>query len=398
MRAFFLALLIAVVATPLQAAPWARPAASALLDYGQRIETHGLDPADYELGRLRMALAGQDQAALDAAATRSFALLARDLANGHTPVAQRRLSYFRGMGLTPEAAATLMDRALIAGDITGALDRLAPTSADYRMLRAALVSQPASGAEAEKARIRANLERWRWLPRDLGGRYLMVNIPEYVVRLVDNGQVIATHRVVVGKRKTPTPQFQTSASGIILNPTWTVPQSIIAESVGALVRNRPGVARARGYSWSGSGGNLQVVQQPGPTNALGQMKIDMPNPLSIFLHDTPSKTLFGQPERAFSHGCVRTDKPFDLAAKLLAGTEWTPERIAQVIEGRETVTAKLPRPVPVYVVYMTVQAEPGGALRSFEDLYGLDAGLSQSLGATGLAATRPLADTYCAAG
>lgn len=398
MRAFFLALLIAVVATPLQAAPWARPVANALLDYGQRIQTHGLDPADYELERLRIALAGQDQAALDAAATRSFALLARDLANGHTPAAQRRLSYFRGMGLTPEATAALMDRALLAGDVTGALDRLAPTSADYRMLRAALVSQPATGAEAEKARIRANLERWRWLPRDLGGRYLMVNIPEYVVRLIDNGQVIATHRVVVGKRKTPTPQFQTSASGIILNPTWTVPQSIIAESVGSLVRNRPGVARARGYSWSGSGGSLQVVQQPGPTNALGQMKIDMPNPLSIFLHDTPSKTLFGQPARAFSHGCVRTDKPFDLAAKLLAGTEWTPERIAQIIEGRETVTAKLPRPVPVYVVYMTVRAEPGGALRSFEDLYGLDAGLSQALGASGLAATRPLADNYCAAG
>jgi murein L,D-transpeptidase YcbB/YkuD len=243
------------------------------------------------------------------------------------------------------------------------------------MLRAALVSQPAS-AQAEKARIRANLDRWRWLPRDLGERYIMVNIPEYSARLVDHGRVLATHRVIVGKRATPTPQFTTSVTGVILNPSWHVPQSIIAESVGALVRNRPAVARARGYTWTRAGGALQVTQQPGPTNSLGQVKLDMPNPLAIFMHDTPAKALFDQKVRAYSHGCVRTDKPLDLAAKLLSGTEWTPERIAQTIAGRETITARLPRPIPVYIVYMTARVDADGTLQLFDDPYRLDAALA----------------------
>ncbi|MBB5987926.1 L,D-transpeptidase family protein [Sphingobium lignivorans] len=399
MRILILALsFLLCVAPPAHAAmPWSAQAAARLLDYGEKIGTHGLDPSDYELDRLRTALAGRDQAGLDTAATRSFALLARDLANGRVPAAQRRLSYFRTANLTPDAVLELLDRALAAGDVPGTLDRLAPANADYRMLRAALASLPAD-ARSDRARVRANLERWRWLPRDLGERYLLVNVPEYVVRLMDGGKSGAEHRVIVGKRATPTPQFATTATGIIFNPTWTVPQSIIRESVGALVRNRPDTARARGYTWTGSGANLHVVQQPGPTNSLGQMKIDMPNPLSIFLHDTPSKTLFGQETRMFSHGCVRTDRPFDLAARMLAGTEWTPARIEEAVAARETITAKLPRPVPVYVVYMTARADADGRLHSFDDIYGLDAGISRDLGAAGLAAVRQLSDRTCAAG
>lgn len=379
MRALVLALLVAFAILPARAAaPWTPAAAAALLDYGQRIDSHGLDPADYQLDRLRLALTLSDQAGLDTAATRSFALLARDLANGRVPLAQRRLSFFRGMGLTPEGTLDLVDRALGTNDVAGTLDRLAPWHPDYRMLRAALVGLPA-GAGAERATVRANLERWRWLPRSLGERYLIVNIPEYSVRLIEGGQVAATHRVIVGKAATPTPQFSTSVTGVILNPVWRVPQSIIAESVGALVRTRPAEAARRGYSWTGSGASLQVTQKAGPTNALGQVKLEMLNPLSIYLHDTPSKALFDQQTRTYSHGCIRTEKPEELAARLLAGTQWTPARIAQTIAGGKTVTARLPQALPVYVVYFTARADAGGRLALFDDPYKLDAALGPGL-------------------
>jgi len=141
-----------------------------------------------------------------------------------------------------------------------------------------------------------------------------------------------------------------------------------------------------------------VVQQPGPGNALGQMKIDMPNPLAIFLHDTPSKALFEREERTFSHGCVRTDQPFDLAVKMLAGTEWTRARIDETVAAGKTVTAQLPAPIPVYVVYLTARADANGRLNRFDDVYGLDGAIAGALGAGSLAATRQLSSMGCLAG
>jgi murein L,D-transpeptidase YcbB/YkuD len=398
MRLLLIALTALLFAAPAQAAtPWSRGAGLALLDYGQHVDTQGLDPGDYELDKLKAAVGGSDQAALDMAATRSFALLARDLANGRVPAAQRRLSYFRGMGLQPEAVPDLIEAALApGGSVAATLDRLAPSNPEYRMLRSALISLPPSKT-TERTAVRVNLERWRWLPRDLGEHYLIVNIPEFVVREVDRGQVVATHRVIVGKKSTPTPQFATRVNGVIFNPPWRVPQSIIAESVGALVRKRPAEATKRGYVWTSEEGRLQVTQQPGPTNSLGQVKLDMPNPLAIYLHDTPAKALFDQKVRTYSHGCIRTDKVQDLAARLLAGTDWTAERIASTIEGRETVTAALPRPLPVYIVYLTARAESDGNLALFDDPYRLDAVIAGRLGAEAKAARETLASSECAA-
>ncbi len=397
LRACLLGLALALTAMPAQAeTPWTRTAALALLDYGRHVDTHGLDPADYGLDALRAALDAQDQAALDNAATRSFALIARDLANGRVPAEQRRLSHFGGMGLKPETVPAMIDQAIAGGNVAQILDRLAPTSADYRMLRAALLSLPA-GAATERAAARVNLERWRWLPRDLGAHYLIVNIPEYVVREVERGAVVAEHRVIVGKAATPTPQFAGTVRGIILNPPWRVPQSIIAESVGALVRNRPAEARRRGYTWTSEGGRLSVTQQPGPTNSLGQMKLDMPNPLAIYLHDTPAKQLFDQETRTYSHGCVRTDRPFELAARLLKETDWTPERIDQAVARRETVSIALPRPIPVYLVYLTTRADGSGRLSLFPDPYRLDGPLAGRLGAAAAPRQERLAYSECAA-
>src|SRR5690606_6352977 len=141
------------------------------------------------------------------------------------------------------------------------------------------------------------------------------------------------------------------------------PQSIVAESVGKLVRSSPDVARARGYTWSvDKAGKLQVTQRPGPQNALGQMKLDMPNPYSVFVHDTSNKDLFNEDRRTFSHGCVRAENPLDLAATLLAGAGWTRAAIDQALDARQTKRVPLDEPVPIYMVYMTAAVGADGSV------------------------------------
>lgn len=357
---------------------WTRQSAAQLLGYVQRIDSHGLNPADYDRDALLWAVEYGDPAQLERQASESFGLVARDLANGHVRPAERRRFYIGTPPLEPADIAVLIDQALASQDISRTLDSLAPTDPQYTALRAAL-AKLAPAAVNERRKIEASLERWRWLPHELGARHLLVNIPEYQVRLMQDGKEIATHRVIVGKPSTPTPQFSTSVAGVIINPPWQVPQSIIAESIGKLVRNTPAAARARGFSWTSSKGRLSVTQGPGPGNALGQVKLDMPNGFTVYLHDTPSKELFEKPDRAFSHGCIRTDKALNLAAELLADSGWTRPKIDQAVAARATQRVALPQPVPVYVLYFTARANPDGTVRYFGDPYSLDGAIYDSL-------------------
>jgi murein L,D-transpeptidase YcbB/YkuD len=357
---------------------WDRQSALALLAYIDTIDAHGLDPADYAPTDLHAALNSGDPAAIERQATASFGLVARDLATGHLRPQQRGRYFIPSDTLSAAQVADLIDRALARQDVAGTLEGGAPRDPQYAALRAAL-AKLRPGRDRERRIIEANLERWRWLPRELGERYLLINIPEFQLRLFDGGRVTSSHRVIVGEPNTPTPQFRTEATGVIFNPPWNVPQSIIAESIGSLVRNRPAVARARGYTWSFADGGLRVTQQPGPQNALGQMKLDMPNPFTVFIHDTATKQLFAVEDRALSHGCIRTQAPFDLAAALLAGTEWTPSQIAGTVAGLRTERAPLPKPVPVYVVYMTAVADDYGTVRFLDDPYKLDKAIEERL-------------------
>jgi murein L,D-transpeptidase YcbB/YkuD len=192
-------------------------------------------------------------------------------------------------------------------------------------------------------------------------------------------QEIDTHKVIVGKPDKQTPQFQAGVTGVILNPPWVVPHSILPEGIGSLVRTNPAVARGRGYTWAGTGGHLTVTQRPGPTNSLGQMKLDMPNPLTVYLHDTPSKSLFDKEDRTFSHGCMRMQYPFDLAEKLLANVGWDRARIDAVVASRVTTRVALSAPLPVYVVYVTAVPQPDGSIAYLKDPYKLDAALAVKL-------------------
>ena len=357
---------------------WDRATAGALLAYIERIDSHGLKPANYEPAQLEHAIASGDALALERQATRSFALVAGDLAIGRVKPGNRGRYYITPNTLHPDEAARLIETAIASRQDAGTLESLAPAGREYRLLRQALGRLDASQAE-ERRRIEVNLDRLRWLPRALGARHILVNIPEFRLRLVEGGQEISSHRVIVGTTRTPTPQFSTEVRAVILNPPWNVPQSIIAESVGSLVRNRPSEARRRGYTWTSAAGRLQVTQQPGPNNALGQLRLDMPNPLSIFIHDTPNKDLFEREVRTFSHGCIRTQNPFDLAEKLLAGTSWTRAAIDRTVAGGATTRAPLPQPVPVYVVYLTAMPGADGSVVYFDDPYKLDAEIAAQL-------------------
>ena len=156
-----------------------------------------------------------------------------------------------------------------------------------------------------------------------------------------------------------------------LNPWWDIPASIVRESVGGLVRRNPAVARARGYVWSGG----HYRQKPGPGNALGLMKLAMPNPYRVYMHDTPNKDLFGKDVRAFSHGCIRTAQALEFAAALLEDTI-TRQDFDAIAASGDTVTIDLEQSIPIYITYFTAAGDGNGGVVFYPDVYQRDAGVS----------------------
>jgi murein L,D-transpeptidase YcbB/YkuD len=342
------------------ARPWSRPAAQSLLAYIDRSHEEGLEPADYAPDALRAALDGRNAEALDRAATDSFLKISADLALGNVPIDARDDWHMKDPDLDGAQQFALLERAVQDNDVRGVLDSLLPTHLQYVELKGVLASAK-DAATVEKARV--NLERWRWLPRDLGPRYVIVNVPAYTVALVENGHVVARHRGVVGAVKTPTPQLSAVATGVIFNPWWEVPQSIAKEVKGK-----------KGYVSVPNGEGVRYRQPPGPGNSLGRMKVVMPNNYAIYLHDTPSKTLFAREARAFSHGCIRTQDALGFARVLLGNPEWDQARIAETIAAGKTVKADTLVATPVYVTYFTAAAAKNNAgIIAYKDVYGRDA-------------------------
>lgn len=355
---------------------WPRMQAQALLDAINAVGAEGLIPADYRPDLLRAAIAAGEGPALDEIASKSFSWLAEDLRDGRTPV-EARVQWF---ALDPDRDTNptdkLMAQALASGDVAGVLDSLAPTYPDYAALKAELARTPAS-AQATRALIRANMDRWRWLRRDLGTLFLLTNVPEFQLRLATNRRIVRTYRTVVGKPgRTATPQLAETVQNVVFNPTWTVPQSIVqGEGLGARLLANPRSAAAQGYKVARlADGTISVVQQPGDNNALGRMKIDMPNPHAIYLHDTPSKSFFEHPVRAYSHGCIRTERAVELGMTMaIMGAGMTPEEAIALSNSGKYTKVPMTRTFPVYLTYMTMGTAIDGTMRKFADIYGRDA-------------------------
>ena len=313
---------------------------------------------------LDAAQASGDQPAIDRAAQDIALKLARMHLNGCASPAERAEWHIDGRadlaGLDAKLAQAVAENRLEAF-----LAGLRPTHGDYALLRSAYAAE---ADPARKATLARNMERWRWMPQSLGSEYLLVNAAAFEVGLWNGGQRAATWPVVVGKVASPTPVFAASVSGVIFNPWWDIPANIVAESVGAMVRRNPALAARRGYVW-GSG---RYRQRPGPGNALGAMKLVMPNGYNVYLHDTPSKSLFAREVRAFSHGCVRVGDAVAFAARLLDGAA-TREGVDAIVASGKTKQVALPHPLPIYIAYFTATADPAGKLIFLPDIYGRDA-------------------------
>ncbi|MEP2235812.1 MAG: L,D-transpeptidase family protein [Alteripontixanthobacter sp.] len=363
--------------------PWSGDHAEKLADFIQAVGAEGLNPADYRLGALRSAIAAGSGIALDEAASQSFAWLVEDIRDGRTPMDARKQWFVFDPDADRYPTGRLLTEALASGDIAGTLAQIVPEHPDYALLREELARAEA-GSKRHKL-IRANMERWRWLPRDLGNQYLMTNVPEFQLRLTVNDQIISTYRTIVGKPgRTATPQMAEMVEGVIFNPTWTVPQSIVkGEGLGARVLSNPAWARNKGYKATrGANGWVSVVQQPGPTNSLGLMKLDMPNKHAIFLHDTPSRGLFDRDQRALSHGCIRTERASELAITMaILGAGLTGDEGVAHLTSRKYTKVGFTKKMPVYITYFTMAQDIEGELSTFADIYGRDAPVLASLDA-----------------
>lgn len=231
---------------------------------------------------------------------------------------------------------------------------------------------------ADEVALIVNMERWRWLPSDLGADYVMVNIPEFRVRVVRDGRLRDEARVIVGKTESPTPIFSGLMEYAVVNPSWNVPPSILKnEFLPALARD-PGYAARKGFQVVYNGNTVSVRQPPGERNALGFIKFMFPNNHAVYLHDTPNRSLFSAAHRALSHGCVRVDDPFRFADSVLPN-EWSSDRLKKMI-GKGERTVRLSQKLPVHLAYFTAFTDDGGAYRTLPDLYGYDARMRTALG------------------
>jgi len=250
--------------------------------------------------------------------------------------------------------------------------------------------------------IGLNLERWRWVPESLFvGRYLEVNVPEYMMRVHEGGHTVLDMRVVVGKRFSPTPFFVDEISYLVINPFWNVPASIATEEIllelqkdpDYLAKNNMRLLSSPGedasevdphsVNWNATSPEdftYAIRQDPGPYNPVGHVKFMCPNQFNVYLHDTPSDQLFAASERSRSHGCIRLERPLDLAEYVLRGKpEWDRVGIEAAFDSSHNRSVTLPEPLPVRIMYWTAFVDDRGRLQFRDDVYGLDKMLDRAL-------------------
>jgi murein L,D-transpeptidase YcbB/YkuD len=343
---------------------WQVQQAQSLLNYINNVGREGLSPADYDPAGLIAAMSSGDPLVLAQAATDRFNKLSSDLALGHVRGDARVGWHVVDNDIDDIRQRQLLEAALVTNRVPEVLNSLLPNHPQYGALRTALsIAAPTDTQKINK--IRLNMDRWRWLPRDLGQKYIIVNVPAFHATLVENGVTRWKHRAIAGAIKTPTPQLSVMATGVILNPWWEVPTSISKEVAG-----KPGYVAVKGKD-----GKVQRWRQPpGPSNALGQLKFVMYNPYNIYLHDTNARSRFNSQIRALSHGCVRTEHVLDLATELLGDDngEWTPEKIEETLASKKSKQANFVKPVPVHIVYFSVAALTDGTIVNYTDLYKRD--------------------------
>jgi murein L,D-transpeptidase YcbB/YkuD len=256
-------------------------------------------------------------------------------------------------------------------------------------------------ADRRVEQLEVNLERWRWLPQDLGRRHIIVNIPAFELEVVEKDAVVLAMRVVVGRPYQHTPVFSETMRYLVLNPYWEVPHDIAVQDVlPHIKRDFSYLSQQQMQMYKGWGPAAQVIdpatvnwsaitpasfpfrlsQDPGPVNALGRIKFMFLNKFNVYLHDTPARPLFDEAQRDFSHGCIRIQKPLELALYLLRkDPKWNRDALLRALNEVKDRSLPLPEPIPIHLLYWTAWADENGTIEFRRDIYGQDAPLLAAL-------------------
>jgi murein L,D-transpeptidase YcbB/YkuD len=281
----------------------------------------------------------------------------------------------------PQAApepADILNTMAATQDADKALDAFSPQHQEYQKLKAVLAELRGAkkGDTRQIETIIANMERWRWYPRDLGQAHVVVNQPDFTLRVMHEGNQVWTTRIVIGKPSTPTPLLSETMKHITVNPTWNVPPSIVYGEYLPAQAQDPTVLSRMGLRVSYSGGGVHISQPPGPGNALGRIRFNFPNRFLVYQHDTPDKFYFAHETRAYSHGCMRVQDPAKYAEVLLKivrpQEHWTAERITRMYGSSEHNLQLQPTPVWVHLTYQTAFVDSAGKLQMRRDIYNID--------------------------
>jgi L,D-transpeptidase YcbB len=250
--------------------------------------------------------------------------------------------------------------------------------------------------EKRVEQLEINIERARWVLDDIEDDFVMVNIAGFRAYVLRGRKIVWETKVQVGSAFHQSPVFRDEIKYVVINPTWTVPFSIATKEILPKIKRDPNYFATRDFDLKTHSGKFidpssvdwakitarnfpyWLVQRPGPNNALGRVKIMFPNEHAVYLHDTPSKALFGKAARAFSHGCIRVENPFDFAQQLLGG-DWNQEKFQQVLDEGKTKSVLLPKPMTVLLLYWTTMVDPDGVVHFYDDVYERDARIAEAL-------------------
>jgi murein L,D-transpeptidase YcbB/YkuD len=378
---------------------------------------HGLVPAHYGVGAIRRR---SDPGTLGAAIERELLM---------TDAVLRYAVDVRAGRLRPTAAQTDWDipqplrddpvhelvEAIEAGTLAAWLEGLPPPHGGYVRLVGALRALHATaarggpggrGVDAQIRQVAVNLERWRWLPRSLESRHLVVNAADATLVVVEDARVRLTSRVIVGDELHPTPVVRAEVGAVVLNPTWTVPTSMVLEEFlpklranprfladsDIMILDRPQDPYGLAIDWTAVPAArfpFRLQQRPGGFNPLGRMRFASPNRFDVYLHDTPLPELFKREDRALSHGCVRVERARELAELVLAGQPaGRPAVLGRAMANGATSIVPVARPLPVYLLYWTAFVDEEGRLQLRDDLYDRDGRVAAALARSPGAATR----------
>lgn len=358
----------------------------------------GLDPSHAEFGRLKAALAKFYDGSLkvEQVTIPDGKTLKLGMEDERVPLLRQRLGVAAPdipEGATDAVVDITYDQAL--ADAIKAFQNDLGLTADG-VMGPATVAALNGGGNVSKDDIIANMERWRWEPDQFGDFHVEVNIPEFTVWIMKNGESVHTTRVVVGTPSNQTPVFSDEIQNIVVNPYWNVPPSIAAGEIKPHLIANPyyldsqnmemlsggKVINAAAIDWTTTNINkYSIRQKPGPSNALGKIKFLFPNEHNVYLHDTPSKSLFSRAFRAYSHGCVRVMNPLEFAGALVATNPELSQASLEGLFGPKEKWVTLENHIPVHLMYFTLRVDEDGTIRSYGDVYGHNKKLIELLNA-----------------